>query len=239
MRKTQGFSLLEVLISLTIFSFIVLGTLECFIKARSYFLEMKQEHEANQSVLTALDKIKTDVSQSGKGLLSASRLKILESLSCENNVLNIKICEQPLISSSSLYQGQTRIFFKDTRPLKKKRKICLFDSCKGEVKKISSVDSVSCVLSTPLSHSYEKDQVSIVLLRELKFYLDEKKDIVRRKVNSSPAQPLLEETSDFSCSYDEMTNLVKITLSVKTKEEVPYEAFIFPKNTALARLFSK
>ncbi|MFW6140886.1 MAG: type IV pilus modification PilV family protein [Acidobacteriota bacterium] len=239
MKKTQGFSVLEVLISLAIFSFIVLGTLECFIKARSYFLEMKQEHEANQAALSALDKIKTDVSQSGKGLLSPSRLKILKSINCDNNVLNIKICEQKFTSLSNLYQGQTRIFFKDTRHLKKKRKICFFDSQKGEIKEISSVGSQFCIISTPLSNSYKKNQVCIVLLRELRFYLDEKKDIIRRKVNSSPAQPLLEQASEFSCSYEDMTNLIKVKLSVKNKKEIEYESFIFPKNTAMARLLSK
>jgi type II secretory pathway pseudopilin PulG len=239
MEKTRGFSVLETLISLTIFSIIVLGTLECFINARSYFLQMKNEHEANQSALSALDKIKTDISQSGKGLLTLSQLKVLKGISCEDNVLSIKICDQKFTSASSLYQGQTRIFFQDTRPLKKKRKICLFDSCKGEIKEISSVDPQSCLISTPLSHSYEKDHVSIVLLRELRFFLDKKKDIIRRKVNSSPAQPLLEETSEFLCSYEETKNLVKVFISLKNKKEVEYEAFIFPKNTALVHLPSK
>lgn len=239
MQKTRGFSVLETLVSLTVFSFIVLGTLECFINARTHFLEMKNEHETNQAALSALDKIKIDVFQSGKGLLIPSQLEILQSINCEDNVLSVKICDQQFSSLSSLYQGQTRIYFNDTRLLKKKRKICLFDSHKGEVKEISSVDPLSCVVSTPLFNSYEKDQVSIVLLRELRFYLDKKKAVIRRKVNSSPAQPLLEEASEFSCSYDEMRNLVKVMLCLKNNKEVKYETFIFPKNTALAQFLSK
>lgn len=239
MKKKCGFSVIETLISLTIFSFIMLGTLECLINTRFYFLDMKSEHEDNQAALSALDKIKTDVSQSGKGLLVLSKLEVLKGINCDDNFLHIKICDHKFTSTSNLYRGQTRIFFKDTRPLKKKRKICFFDSHKGEVKEIISVDSISCVVSTPLSNSYKKGQVSIVLLRELRFYLDNKKDIIRRKVNSSPAQPLLEETSEFLCSYDEMTNLVRVTIRLKNKKEVKYDAAIFPKNTALAQSLSK
>jgi len=239
MGKTRGFSVLETLISLTIFSFIVLGSLQCFLSARSYFLEMKHKHETNQAALSALDKIKTDVSQSGKGLLTLSQLKVLKSIACENNILCIQLNDLEFTSPSSLIQGQTKIFFNDPRQLKKKRKLAFFDSQKGEVKEISSVESQSCILSSPLSHSYEKNQVHIVLLRELRFYLDRKKDILRRKVNSSPAQPLLEKTSDFLCSYDEMTNLVQIKIILKNKKEIEYEANIFPKNTALSRFFPR
>jgi len=239
MGNERGFSVLETLISLTIFFFIVLGTLECFLNARSHFLEMKHKHETNQAALSALDKIKTDVSRSGKGLLTLSQLEVLKSITCENNILCIKTNDLEFTSPSSLIQGQTRIFFNDPRQLKKKQKLAFFDSQKGEVKEISSVGSQSCILSTSLSHSYEKDQAHIVLLREIRFYLDKKKDILRRKVNSSPAQPLLEKTSDFLCSYDEMTNLVQIRIIIKNKKEIEHDANIFPKNTALSRFFPK
>jgi hypothetical protein len=122
----------------------------------------------------------------------------------------------------------------DTRSLKKKRKLCIFDKNKGEIKNISSVDPKSCLISTPLIYSYKKDEVSIVLLRELKFYLDETKAILRRKVNSSPAQPLLDDTSGFWCSYDETANLVHVRIRLKNTKENIHEIFLFPKNTALS-----
>ncbi len=239
MKKTRGFTLLETLLSLTIFSFVVLATLEFFTSARSHFLKIKDEHETIQAAFSALDKIKTDLFQSGTGLFIPSRLKLLECIICSEGILSITISEKSYSSDSSLFSGQTRIFLKDSSSLKEKRKLCIFDSQKGEIKEISSVGSDSCVISSPLTNSYEKDDISIVLLRELKFYLDQRTDTLRRKVNSSPAQPLLEETSEFSCSYDEMTNLVNVTISQKNKKEIKYEAFLFPKNTALSLPFSK
>jgi competence protein ComGF len=218
---------------------VVLATLEFFTSARSHFLKIKDEHETIQAAFSALDKIKTDLFQSGTGLFIPSRLKLLECIICSEGILSITISEKSYSSDSSLFSGQTRIFLKDSSSLKEKRKLCIFDSQKGEIKEISSVGSDSCVISSPLTNSYEKDDISIVLLRELKFYLDQRTDTLRRKVNSSPAQPLLEETSEFSCSYDEMTNLVNVTISQKNKKEIKYEAFLFPKNTALSLPFSK
>ncbi len=239
MNKISGFTLLETLVSLTIFSFVVLAALSSFTNARSHFLKIKDEHEISQAAFCALDKIKTDLFQSGTGLFIPSRLKVLECIHCSNGVLSIIISDKSYSSDSSLFSGQTRIFLKDAGSLKEKRKLCIFDSQKGEIKEISSVGPDFCIISSPLQNSYEKAEVSIVLLRELKFYLDQRTDILRRKVNSSPAQPLLEETSEFSCSYDGMTNLVSITISQKNKKETKYEAFLYPKNTALSLSPSK
>lgn len=239
MAKRRGFSLLETLISLIVFSFIVLATLGCFINTRSYFLKMKQKHETGQSALSALDKIRRDVLQSGKGLLIPSQLKLLESISCSKEVLSVQIADHILSSPASLVSGQTRIPLSETEALKEKRKLCIFDSNKGEVKEILLVDSYSCVVSSPLLYSYEKNKVRIILLRELQFYLDEKQEVLRRKVNSSPAQPLLEDVHEFSCFYDDTSNLVRATLSLKNNQEKKYETFIFPKNPALALFASK
>ena len=239
MKNTRGFTLLETLISLTIFSFVVLATLEFFTNARSHFLEIKDGHETSQAAFSALDKIKTDLFQSGTGLFIPSRLKLLHCVTCSEGTLSITSSEKSYSSNSSLFSGQTRIFLKDPNSLKEKRKLCIFDSQKGEIKTISSAGSDSCVVSSPLTYSYEKDDVTIVLLRELKFYLDRRTDALRRKVNTSPAQPLLEETAEFACSYNEMTNLVVVAIRQKNKKETKYEAFLFPKNTALSQPSTK
>ena len=73
----------------------------------------------------------------------------------------------------------------------------MFDSTKGEVKSIYSVDKESIVLSSPLNFSFLKEETSVFLLREVFLFLDKNKHTLRRKVNTSPAQPLLEEVGLF------------------------------------------
>ncbi|MBD3412920.1 MAG: prepilin-type N-terminal cleavage/methylation domain-containing protein [Candidatus Aminicenantes bacterium] len=238
MDKPRGFTLTEVLVSLTVFSFVVLAAMECFTTARSHFLDMKNKHQTSQAILSAMDKIRADVLPSGKGLIIPIRLGLVKGIRCGEGILHIQISDQEFQSISPLVSGQTRISFHKTSFLKKKRKLCIYDQNKGEVKDILSVDSKSCVISSPLSYSYDKDEACIALLRELMFYLDEKKDVFRRKVNSSPAQPLLEDASLFECSYDETRYLVRVTICLKDKKESKHEMFLFSKNSALAGCIS-
>ena len=96
------------------------------------------------------------------------------------------------------------------------------------------MDEESVVISSPLEHLYLREKTSIVLLRTISIFHDGKKRILRRKVNSSPSQPLLEEASSFSFNLDKAANLVRLRLAHSVNKEKFYEISIFPKNTALA-----
>jgi hypothetical protein len=97
------------------------------------------------------------------------------------------------------------------------------------------VDKESITLSSPVEYPYLSENASIVLLRTISVFLDEKKQVLRRKVNSSSAQPLLEGAGSFSFDLDKASNLVKLRLAHTTNKEKFYEVSVFPKNTALAR----
>jgi len=241
MKKTKllndsqnGFSLIECLISLSLFLIIVLSCLEFFTRTRNIFFKLKEKEEAREAVLAALDKMRTDLHQGGAGLIDPIQLGILEGISEDNVLLTILSKEKELSLCNDLIEGQTRIQLESTSGLKKGREICTFDSLNGEVLSISSVDKESIVLSSPLSLSFIKEETSIILIKKISLYLDEKNLTLRRKINSSPAQPLLEETSFFSFERDEASNLVKLRLQLKTNKEKFYEISVFPKNAALA-----
>ncbi len=230
----KGFSLIESLISLSLFLIIVLISFELFGRTRDIFLKLKNNEDAREAALAALDKMSTDLLGGGSGLIDPIRLGILEGVSQNSGTLIILSKEKELFCLDDLVEGQTRIPLESTAELKKGRDICIFDSLNGEVKSISLVDKESIVISSPLNLSYIKDKVSIILVKKISLYLDEKKPVLRRKVNSSPAQPLLEETTFFGFDLDKTTNLVSLCISLKSTKEKSYEIFVFPKNTALA-----
>jgi hypothetical protein len=66
--------------------------------------------------------------------------------------------------------------------------------------------------------------------------LDDAKGVIRRKVNASPAQPLLEDVAAFEFDYDRNANLVRLVLAMKLSEEKKYETTVFPKNIAMASI---
>jgi len=77
---------------------------------------------------------------------------------------------------------------------------------------------------------------SVILLRQVTLYLDEDKRIIRRKVNASPAQPLLESVTSFEFEYEKDVNLARFGFTLDIDEEKKYETTIFPKNTAMASI---
>ena len=233
-KPEKGFSLIESVISLSIFLVIVLSSLEFFGFARNIFLKLKNKEETKEAVLSALDKMKIDLLNGGSGLLVPIQLEILEGITRNEDTLIILSKEKNLSPLNDLLAGQTRILLESTYNVKKGMELCIFDSAKGKVKSISSVDKKSIVLSSPLDFSFLKEKTCVFLLKKISLFFDEDRQTLRRKVNSSPSQPLLEEAALFYFTYEKAVNLARLRLSLQSKKEKEYEISVFPKNTALA-----
>ena len=232
-RPERGISLIEYLISMTLFLFIIMGVLEVFSLSRNHFIEIKTSQEANMAACSALDKIKADLQQCSEGFTNLRFPGLVESLSAENNILLLRRVEQRFSLALELSAGQNRISLFDTSDFKKGKELYIADDAKGEIQTISSVNKTGVILTSSLINSYSVDETELSLLNKIIFYLDKSKQILRRKVNSSPAQPLCEEVESFECFYSPETNLVTIRLALMLNPEKIYEISVFPKNTAL------
>lgn len=230
----KGFSLIESLLSLSLFLIIVLASLEFFGFTRNIFLKLKSKEETREAALSAMDKMKIDLLSGGSGLLEPIQLGLIEGISENNGALIIISKDKNLSHLNNLVTGQTRILLKSTYEVKRGREICIFDSLKGEIKSISSVDKKSIILSSPLNFSFLKEKTCVFLLRKISLFFDKDKQTIRRKVNSSPPQPLLEEATLFGFNYEKATNLARLRLALKPNREKEYEISVFPKNIALA-----
>jgi hypothetical protein len=178
--------------------------------------------------------MKTDLLAGGSGLIEPIELGLLEGITQDEGTLVILSKEKNLIPLNDLFEGQTRIRLHSTRDVKKGRDICIFDQSEGEVKSISRVTKKSIILSSPLNFSFLKEKTQVLLLKKISFFLDKDKQILRRKTNSSPAQPLLEDAASFGFSFEEASVLVRLHLALESNKEKKYEISVFPKNAALA-----
>ncbi|MFC2166771.1 PilW family protein [Acidobacteriota bacterium] len=229
----KGISLIENLISMTLFLIIVMGVLTVFSLSRDHFFEIKTSQEVNTAACSALDKIKTDLQQCGKGFTELLYPDIVKPLNAESNILTCRSVEMALSLQNPLNAGQTRITIPSTSGFKKGKELFFSDTVHGEIQTISSIDSTSVFLSSSLINSYPVDVSELYLLNKISFYFDKNKKVLRRKVNASPAQPLCEEVHSFECFYSTDTNLANIRLSLSINPEKVYEISVFPKNTAL------
>jgi len=229
----KGYSLIESLLSLSLFLFVVLACFELFGFARNIFLKLKSHEEMEAAVFSALDKMKTDLHEGGSGIIDPIHLGLLKGITEDEGTLTILSKEKNLTPLDNLAAGQTRISLNSTSNLKRKREICIFDSVKGEANSVLSVQGKDIILSFPLSFSYEKEKTSLLLVKKVSFFFDEDKQIIRRKVNTSPSQPLLEEVALFEFTHEKCANLVRLRLAPLLNKEKKYEISVYPKNTAL------
>jgi type II secretory pathway pseudopilin PulG len=236
MRKNseKGFSLTESTLALALFLIVVLASLEFFGFTRSIFLKLKDKEETREAALSALDKMRVDLLAGGSGLLEPIELGLLEGISQEEDTLVILSKDKDLSPINDLLEGQTRIRLQSTRKVKKGRRICIFDRVKGELQSISRVDKKSIILSSPLKSSFLKEKTQVLLTKKISLFLDEDKQILRRRTNSSPAQPLLEDAASFDFNYEKASGLVRLALSLESNKEKIHEISVFPKNAALA-----
>jgi type II secretory pathway pseudopilin PulG len=240
MKNTQrGFSLLEGLISMFLFLLIVLFSLECFLSVREHFAELKESETANTAVYAALDRMRRDLRDAGLGLTEAMALQVLEGVYETHGMLVVLSKAEDIAIGEALASGQQRIPTPDAKSIKRGQQIGIFNRYGGEVHSVSSTDQNSIVIESPLVSNYLQENTSVILLRKISLFLDEAKGVIRRKVNASPAQPLLESVASFEFNYVRDANLVRLGLILKLNEEKIYETTVFPKNTAMASIFKK
>ena len=232
--KEKGISLTETLISLSLFSLVVLGSLEFFMHTRSLYQKLRSQQEASAAALSAMVRMKADLLSAGAGLVEPIQLGLLEGISDAEGTLTIFNKEKELALADDVIQGQARITLQSAPELRGGREVCIFDSLKGEIKSIFSADANSLVFSSPLSFSFRKKKTRLILIQKVCFFYDSGKKIIRRKVNSSPAQPLVEDAASFEFEYEKGTNLARFRFALNPNKRKEYELTVYPKNIALA-----
>jgi len=232
--RVKGFSLIESLISLSLFLIIALAGLEVFGVSRRIYASLQKKEEASRTAVCALDKIKSDLASAGEGLVQAMRLGAVQGVSIRDGGFVILSSEAELSLAQDAAAGQSLLILSSTNGLKAGREICLSAPGRAEVHAISAVQGLGIVLSGPLGHSYLKEETGLCLLRQVSCFLDGRTGLIRRKVNAGPAQPLLEDAAAFECTYDEPGNMARVKIRLRDDEEKTYEIAFFPKNTGLA-----
>ena len=231
--RMNGAALIESLVSLSLSFFIVLACLEFLGIARTGFVRLRTTQETRNAARAGLDKMRTDIDDAGRGILEPVLMGIVDAIRVSDTRLTVSLAEEELRVARSLAAGETLIPADTSSWLKKGRDVCFFGPQGGETRTIEAVAPDSIRLSTPLVLSYPLGKARALVLKRIAFYLDETTGILRRKVNSSPAQPLVEDVSSFRFEYDSLPNRVLLFLTLKG-EVGPFSELLFPKNLGLA-----
>jgi prepilin-type N-terminal cleavage/methylation domain-containing protein len=235
--KPRGFTLIECLIAVALGLFVVCASLEFLNFAQRLFVKLKNNEETAQSVLAAFDKIRIDLHRAGCDLVPALRLGLVEAVETSGNILTICRGAGAHALAEDAEAGEECLVLSSLGDLRPGRRICLWDDSKGEAAEIAAVDTAArtIVLRAPLEGAYRAASATVVLVESTALYLDEGSATLRRRVNRSSAQPLLDDVASADFRYDRERNLALVRLEVKSQGGRAYEISAFPKNSAVAR----
>jgi hypothetical protein len=90
-------------------------------------------------------------------------------------------------------------------------------------------------MSAPFEFSYPQAEGRLLLLEKTTLFLDEPSGTLRRKVNASSPQPLLDDVLRFECGLGPESKLARAGFVLAANQEKKYELWILPKNLGLAR----
>jgi len=230
--RTRGFSLIEMLLVMGLSLLVFLAAFEFFGITRSLFFKLRGAEEDNLAIQAALEKLRIDLLRAGFGLELPIRAGAVEGIATGGS-LAILSQEAEYNLAADCASGEKRITLEKTSGLSAGRAVCLADEEKSERHIIAALEGNTAVLSNPIDNSYKGTDARLLLLEEVTYFLDAKTAILRRKVNASPAQPLLDNAGLFEFAYLKEDNLVRVKLTDKKNMERAHELSVFPKNLGL------
>ena len=232
MMGNKGFSLIEMLLVLGLSLLVFLAAFEFFGITRSLFFKLKDAEENNLAIQAALDKLRIDLLRAGFGLELAIRARVVEGIAVGGSLV-ILSQEARYSLAVDCSSGEKRVTLERTTGLSAGGRVCLADEEKAERHIIAALEGNTAVLSNPIDNSYKGTDARLLLLEEVTYFLDAKTAILRRKVNASPAQPLLDNAGLFEFAFLKEDNLVNVRLADKKNMDKAHELSVFPKNLGL------
>lgn len=232
--RRGGFTLIECLIGLALSLFVITAGLEFLARAQRAFLRLKAKEEAGQAALAALDRMRVDLLHAGRGLVAEIEAGLVVGAEADAAELRTTSLERPLALAAAVSAGETRLRLDSTAEIAAGQRLALRVGPAGEVRTIVGVETDAVLVEAPLERGYAPGSSVLSLLETVAYFLDGRARVLRRRVNASPAQPLLEDAAAAVWSLDPDARLVRVRLELTIEGAQPHETTVFLKNPALA-----
>ncbi|MCX7973632.1 MAG: hypothetical protein N3B16_03935 [Candidatus Aminicenantes bacterium] len=233
--KACGLTLIECLLAASLMLLIIMATVELSRGFRRLFFSLKKSQEFYQEIWAGQDKLRRDLAKAGYGLEACLAYGLIMSLESKDNGLAIYSREATFPLKPDIASGSTVIPISHNNSISRGQLGAIIDDKKGELFRVNKVEKEKIYLSQPLKESYLAGSL-VLVIEEIFYYLDRNNQILRRRVNSSSGQPLLENVTEFNWLIGN-EGKVQITLLFKLevggKREILNEIKIFPKNAVL------
>lgn len=231
--RSRGLTFVECLIALSLLLLIIASLIEISQICRRFFFTLKESQEFYQEIWAGQDRIRRDLNKAGQGLAPCLVSGLLLAVENKGTGLSIYSRESSFPLKTEVKAGSSSILVTHYSAISQRQLIALIDEQKIELFKVEKVEKNRITLNQPTRESYSPNG-SVLAIEEIFYYLDEKNNILRRRVNASSGQPLLENVKHFIWSRDNHGQ-IKITLTFEKEKEMSYEITAFPKNAFIAQ----
>lgn len=235
LRRERGTTLIEMLVSLTLFILIILGGLDFFARSRRLFFRLDAVQDEAERAFAALDRARLDAREAGRGLSGPLRLELLQGIDIQDDIATFLSAEAETVPTADIPAGASFLPLAVAEGFAAGREVCVFDRTHGEIRVISSVDPGGIGFAVSLAGGYRREETSVVLIRKVSLFWDRESLVLKRKINASSPQPLVEDLAEFRCRLESIPDVLKMGIRLKTAPENEYATTIFLKNMALAR----
>jgi len=222
-------SLIALSLMLLIMAALVKGARIC----RQFSFKFKEAQEFNQEIWAGQDRLRRDLNRAGLGLEPCLASGLLLAIETKTSGFSIYSREASFPLKTELAAGSIIVPVNHNNSISRAQLIALVDDNRVELFKVERAEKDRLFLNQPLKESYSS-QGSVLAIEEVFYSYDQGNKILRRKVNASPSQPLLEKVTSFSWS-NEASGPIKIKLTLESEKEMTYEIRVLPKNALIAR----
>lgn len=229
-----GFTLVECLLATSLLMLIFAGAVELSRFSKRFFFRLKDSQEFNQEIWAAQDRLCRDVARAGFGLADLISAGIIGGAENEGTSLAIYSEETSFPLPFEVASGSQIIELTATDSFSRGQLIALIEANKAEIATVEKVEKGRLILSKPVLGEYKNSTARLIAIEKICYFLDEKTQILRRKVNLSPAQPLLEEVSSFLWAI-EPPGFINISLTFNKEPDTIHEIKLAAKNILLAK----
>ncbi|MCR4395527.1 MAG: hypothetical protein NUW07_02190 [Candidatus Saccharicenans sp.] len=233
--QSPGFTLLECLISLGLSLLILISALEISTQARRVFFRLKETQESSLAAAVALEKIRQDLETAGAGIPSWPGPGNFSPLLASAERLIIFSAEVKTVLLADAEAGQDFLLIELipglASKLRKGRALFLADGVLDQLTYVAAVSGNRLSISPALSFSFAADRSQLLLLEKIEIYPDHQQKILRRRINDTSGQPLIEDVISFGVGYTPSENLAVVKLTTACGEKShDYELVLYPKN---------
>lgn len=233
-RCDGGFTLFESLLAVSLLVLILAGAIELSRFSKRFFFRLKDSQEFNQEIWAAQDLIRRDLASAGSGLSALISAGLISGLENEGMSLAIYSEETSFPLPYEVASGSQIIELTTTDSFSRGQLIALIEESKAETATIEKIEKGRLILSKPALEGYKSGTARIIAVKKICYFLDEKTRILRRKVNLSPAQPLIEEVASLAWAIDPF-GFINISLTFNKELDAIHEIKMAAKNVLLAK----